>query len=168
MSFRPAAPDDPRAGFTLLEVLVASSVAVVLLVALLRAFGGIWDLNTRVREEAEAMIIARAVLEAAGTRGGLSVRAQEGRAGTYRWGVTIEEAPIGVPPPLPEVAAARLRLAATTAADDDDDDDEDSSGNAGAAKDAQQWQLYRIRIAVVAPSGRRTLLDSVKLGPIAR
>lgn len=163
MSSRPAAPEQgPRAGFTLLEVLVAGAVAVVLLVALLRAFGGIWSLNTRVREEAEAMVLARAVLEAAGTRGGLSVRSQQGRAGNYEWGVNIEEAPVSAPPPLPEVVAARLRLQGTADDDDDDDDDEEKPADAG------QWQLYRIRVAVVAPSGRRTFLESVKLGPVAR
>jgi type II secretory pathway pseudopilin PulG len=163
MSSRPAAPDQgPRAGFTLLEVLVAGTVAVILLVALLRAFGGIWSLNTRVREEAEGMVLARAVLEAAATRGALSVRSQEGRAGNYQWGVNIEEAPVSAPPPLPEVVAARLRAKGTSDDDDEDEDDEDKPADAG------QWQLYRIRVAVVAPSGRRTFLESVKLGPVAR
>jgi type II secretory pathway pseudopilin PulG len=167
MSSRPAAPEQgPRAGFTLLEVLVAGTVAVILLVALLRAFGGIWSLNTRVREEAEAMVLARAVLEAAGTRGGLSVRSQQGRAGNYEWGVNIEEAPVSAPPPLPEVVAARLRLQGT--ADNDDDDKDDDKDDEEKPADAGQWQLYRIRVAVVAPSGRRTFLESVKLGPVAR
>jgi prepilin-type N-terminal cleavage/methylation domain-containing protein len=162
MSSRPAAPEDPRAGFTLIEVLVASAVAVVMLVALLRAFSGIWDLGTRVREEAEGMIVARAVLEAAGTREALSVRAQEGRAGAYRWAVAIEQLPIAAPPPLPEVVAARRRLTATASADEDEDGDEEGGD------DAANWQLYRIRVAVVAPSGRRTLLESLKLGPAPR
>lgn len=167
MSCRPAAPDtDPRAGFTLIEVLVAGTVAAILLVALLRAFGGIWSLNTRVREEAEGMIIARAVLEAATARDTLSTRAQEGRAGTYQWGVSIEEALVGAPPPIPEVVAARLRLAGT--ANDEDDEEDDNSDGEKSAADQTKWQLYRIRVAVVAPSGRRTLLESVKLGPAAR
>jgi type II secretory pathway pseudopilin PulG len=149
-----------EAGFTLIEVIVAGAVAVVLLVALLRAFASIWDLNSRVREDAESMIVARAVLETASTRSALSAKSEQGNAGNYGWGVTIAEAPLNIQ----EVSVPKIKLASPTRTAGEDEDEEEKRDEKAAAK----FQLYRIQVVVRAPSGRRTSLETLRLAPQLR
>jgi type II secretory pathway pseudopilin PulG len=68
-------------GFILVEVLVTAAVAAVLLAALMRAFSSVWGGLGAVREETEAMLVARAVLEASTPRNNLAVLTQEGMSG---------------------------------------------------------------------------------------
>jgi type II secretory pathway pseudopilin PulG len=140
----------------LIESMVAGAVAVILLVALLRAFSSIWDLNARVREDAESMLVARAVLEAATTRQGLSAKSQEGVVGSYGWGVNISDAPVVLAPEPPKLPSLVKKAV-----------DEDENPDDGDSADKQpKFQLYKVQVVVRAPSGRRTFLDTVKLGPI--
>src|SRR5687767_1981715 len=87
---RRAAADRRRdSGFLLIEVLVTVAVASILLVALIRAFGATWSGITGVREEADAMIVARGVLEASTVRSVLAPGTQQGVAGRFAWAVGI-------------------------------------------------------------------------------
>lgn len=164
----PARRDSGNAGFTLIEVMVAATVAVILLAALLRVFGSVWDLNGRIREEAASIVVAQTVMEAATQRTALAAGAQAGRLGDYGWSVTVTE--VTVPPasenPVAQQAAAQKRAPSllsnsqTSRGDDDEQSDED-------AKPAEQWnwRLFRIDVAVLSPLGRRTNLETLRLAP---
>lgn len=138
-------PQRGNAGFVLVEVLVATAVAALIFTALIRSFATTWGNTGRVREEAEAMFIGRAVLQSVGARPTLRMGSQDGTTGVYTWSVAITQPPA---PVLPETGKK------PTNSDDDDDD-----------KESNNWMLYRITIAVTAPSGRKTTLDTFRLGP---
>jgi len=138
---------DARAGYVLVEVLVATAVAALIFTALIRSFATTWSNSGRVREEAEAVFVGRAVLQAVGARTMLRMGSQDGTSGPYAWSVSITE------PPAPIMPDAGKK----PAGDNSDDDDDDG--------DTNRWTLYRITIAVTAPSGRKTTLDTFRLGP---
>jgi prepilin-type N-terminal cleavage/methylation domain-containing protein len=124
-------------GFVLLEVLVAVAVAGVILVALLRSFVGTWwGINT-VREEAEAMLIARSLVNTVAPRNNTTEIAQQGSIGRYRWAVEVKRT---VTPPSPGLAPADPEAATTN-----------------------PWMLYRVAVVVTAPNGRRTTLATNRL-----
>jgi prepilin-type N-terminal cleavage/methylation domain-containing protein len=81
-------------GFVLIEVLVAVGVAAVLLVALLRAFVSTWFGISTVREEAEAMLIARTLITAVTPRENAGELSQQGSIGRYNWTLEVRKAPI--------------------------------------------------------------------------
>jgi Tfp pilus assembly protein PilV len=139
-----------RAGFVLFEVLVATVVAAILLAALMRAFAGVWSGIATIREDVEAAIVARAVVETAATsRSGLAARFQEGMSGSFRWTLAVAAAR--------ELSDPRAALASGMRRE------------AGAPSDAMTglpggWRLYRITAAVYGPGGRRTVLETLRLG----
>jgi prepilin-type N-terminal cleavage/methylation domain-containing protein len=79
-------------GFVLIEVLVAVAVAAVLLVALSRAFVSTWSGISVVREEAEAMLIARTLITAVTPRDNASELSQQGSIGRYNWALEVKKA----------------------------------------------------------------------------
>jgi hypothetical protein len=115
--------DRPKAGFLLVEALVALAITGLLMVVLLRSYSTLWGEAARAREDAEAMLLARSVLEAKTPRLGLVVGGQEGRSGPYAWTISI----------------ARLGL-------------------------VPNWTLFRVRVVVTTPKGRRTVLETDRLG----
>jgi prepilin-type N-terminal cleavage/methylation domain-containing protein len=126
-------------GFVLLEVLVAVAVAGVILVALLRSFVGTWwGINT-VREEAEAMLIARSIVNTVAPRNNTTEVAQQGTIGRYRWAVEVKRT---ITPPPQSLAPADPEAAPAT---------------------ANPWTLYRVAVVVTAPNGRRTTLATNRL-----
>jgi hypothetical protein len=78
----------------MIEVLVAVAVAAVLLVALLRAFVSTWFGITTVREEAEAMLIARTLITAVTPRENASELSQQGSIGRYNWSLEVRKVAI--------------------------------------------------------------------------
>jgi type II secretion system protein I len=78
-------------GFVLIEVLVAVAVAAVLLVALLRAFVSTWFGISTVREEAEAMLIARTLITAVTPRENTGEVSQQGSIGRYNWSLEVKK-----------------------------------------------------------------------------
>jgi prepilin-type N-terminal cleavage/methylation domain-containing protein len=124
-------------GFVLLEVLVAVAVAGVILVALLRSFVGTWwGINT-VREEAEAMLIARSLISTVAPRNNTTEVAQQGSIGRYRWAVEVKRT---ITPPPQSLAPADPEAPITS-----------------------PWTLYRVAVVVTAPNGRRTTLATNRL-----
>lgn len=139
MSSPPAAVDrKSKAGFALIEVLVAVAVAAVILTALLRAFVTTWTGINAVREETEAMLIARSLVSTAAPRDNTVEANQRGDIGRYSWSVAVQKAPTVAPP--------------VTDAD---------------AETAISWTLFRIVVVVRAPSGRSTSLETLRLSRTA-
>jgi prepilin-type N-terminal cleavage/methylation domain-containing protein len=81
-------------GFVLIEVLVAVAVAAVLLVALSRAFVSTWSGISVVREEAEAMLIARTLIASVTPRENAGELSQQGSIGRYNWALEVKKAPM--------------------------------------------------------------------------
>lgn len=139
---------DRRAGFMLLEVLVAAVVAVVLITLLTRISGDNAHRAETIRAMSGAMAVARSVLEEASARDGLAAGERRGQAGAYGWVVVTES--LGEVMPAPALSGA------------------DQEGDAAKNREAQQpkWRLFRVGVAVVAPDGRRTTLEAHRLAPI--
>ena len=89
----PARPSrtDGAGGFILLESLIALTIAGLLLVTLSRSFLSIWQGTAHAREDLQAIMIARSVLEGALPRSGLAPNAC---ASPIRW---------AMPPPTARV-----------------------------------------------------------------
>jgi hypothetical protein len=117
----------------LIEVLVAVGVAAVLLVALLRAFVTTWSGISLVREEAEAMLIARTLISAATPRQNAAEVSQRGTIGRYNWALEVRRVPV-------------IRAAA-----------------APDSENPFPWTLYRAGVTVTAANGRRTSLETSRL-----
>jgi prepilin-type N-terminal cleavage/methylation domain-containing protein len=120
-------------GFVLIEVLVAVAVAAVLLVALSRAFVSTWMGISTVREEAETMLIARALIGSVTPRDNATELSQQGSIGRYNWALEVKKAPMAAP-----AAGAE-------------------------SETPFRWTLYRAGVVVTAPSGRRTSLETSRL-----
>lgn len=134
-----------RTGFVLFEALVALAVAALLLTMLSRSFLSIWQGTAHAREDLQAMMIARTVLEGALPRESLSPGVKTGFAGGYEWRT--------------ETLPASTRPAAVAASAVPDDQQVDLTPASGG-----KWQLYRIIVTVGSPSGRRVLLEAFRLG----
>jgi prepilin-type N-terminal cleavage/methylation domain-containing protein len=87
-----ARPSSKR-GFVLIEVLVAVAVAGILLVIIVRSFVNTWYGISVVREEAEAALIARSLINAVTPRENMREVSQEGNVGRYRWVMEIKKVP---------------------------------------------------------------------------
>ncbi len=168
----------------LLEALVATAVAATLLIVLMRGFSSLWHGIGGVREEAEAMMVARAVLDATAPRLNLAAGAQDGVTGRYAWSVGV------VDTQLRAVISAQPRAAgANTGGDDEDNPRRPASAPApqrfgtagqpgqpnqqgqqgqGEPQQSEPWALFKISVAVRAPSGRSTVLETYRLSRPAR
>jgi hypothetical protein len=121
----------------LIEVLVALGVAAVILVALLRSFVTTWHGINTVREEAEAILIARSLVSAVTPRDNTSEVSQRGTIGRYSWALEVKRT-VTTPPP------------SITQADQQ-------------SETPFSWTLYRVAVVVTAPNGRRTTLATNRL-----
>jgi hypothetical protein len=183
-------PDERRrsAGFVLVEVLVTAAVAAVLLAAVMRAYSSLWSGIGAVREETEAMLVARAVIEASTPRTNLVPLTQEGMTGRYAWSIAIADTGIVATPgqqtnpfdqqqqqPRPgQVApmgqAGLLGAGMQTGSGSQPGDERNNpDGQPEGGPRELPWTLFRIAVAVRAPSGRRTSLETYRLSrPEAR
>ena len=164
-------------GFVLIEVLVTAAVAAVLLAALARAFSSVWGGIGAVREETEAMLVARAVIEASTPRNNLGPLTQEGTSGRYAWTIAIASTGLqaGAPNQQTQPQPDRRNAASQPAADRRRNPDPNPNPNPNAREQEAgeisetPWTLFRIAVAVRAPSGRRTTLETLRLSrPTAR
>lgn len=164
-------PDEcrQRQGFVLVEVLVTAAIAAVLLAALMRAFSSVWGGIGAVREETEAMLVARAVIEASTPRSNLAPLTQEGVSGRYAWSVSVadtglQSAPSGEARQQPTLlrAPGEREVNAAEQLDGSNEESEEESRE-------PPWTLFRIAVSVRAPSGRRTDIETFRLSrPAAR
>jgi hypothetical protein len=163
-------------GFMLVEVLVTAAVAAVLLAALMRAFSSVWGGIGAVREETEAMLVARAVLEASTPRINVVPLTQEGMAGRYAWAISIVNT--GVQTVAPAAGAqqqqpgqqsqmqspgqqSQMQTGATSTLERDQGSNADEQDREDSRE--TPWSLFRITVAVRAPSGRSTTLETYRL-----
>jgi hypothetical protein len=182
-------PDKRRqsAGFVLVEVLVTAAVAAVLLAAVMRAYSSLWSGIGAVREETEAMLVARAVIEASTPRLNLVPLTQEGMTGRYAWSIAIADTGIVATPgqqtnPFDQQQQQRPgQIAAmgqagllgtgtqTGSGTQPGDERNNPDGQSDSGPQELPWRLFRIAVAVRAPSGRRTSLETYRLSrPEAR
>jgi prepilin-type N-terminal cleavage/methylation domain-containing protein len=77
-------------GFTLLEVMIAVSIAAVGIVALLELFGGSMHLARAATEQTRAIVVASSVMDQALWRAELPERDYEGDEGDYHWTMSIK------------------------------------------------------------------------------
>lgn len=140
MSSRQTAADKrSTGGFVLIEVLVAVAVAAIIMAVLIRGFATTWSGIGAVREEAEAMLLARAMLDHEPLSRKLTPGVKTGSIGRYTWSVTTAKAPVVAP-----------------------------VKNPGEEQPVSPWSLYRVVVVMSAPSGRSTTLETFQLAQTPR
>jgi prepilin-type N-terminal cleavage/methylation domain-containing protein len=140
-----------RAGFVLIEVLVAVGIAAVLMAALMRAFVNTWSGINVVREEAEGTLLARSMLDETLLRGQFQPGTQEGTLGRYAWTiVTTMQTVTTVAPAQPQ------------SKNNDDNNDTTANARPGTAT------IYHVAVVLRGPGGRSNRLDAFKIGQTAQ
>ena len=166
-------------GFMMIEALVAIAVAAVLLAVLMQGFSSVWRGIGHVREETEAMLVARAVIEATAPRLNLAPGAHEGVTGRYAWTVNvldtqrqmIAEAPSQQSQPASgsgsggssQTQQRPQPTGSGTQTQGRENEKEQDEEQKGTTNEGGPWTLYRIAVAVRAPSGRSTILETYRL-----
>lgn len=176
-SHRKSGEPSAKRGFVLIEVLVAASVAAILLAAVMRIFASTWSGISTVREEATAMLVLRNVIDASAPRTNLTAGTQQGVSGRYAWRVIVTNAN-----PQPEAGNAPI-LASTGPSFSNGTNGSNGNNNTNGANGASDpnnpnggkpadtgppWNLFRIDVVVQAPNGRRTLLETYRLSRAAQ
>ena len=156
-----------RAGFTLVEVLVALVVAGLFLGVLGRAFADAWGATRTPQETVSAMMIARAVAQ--GDASGAFPQAGKINGYSFRRStdpVEIETRPSSLAPaPAADSAAVASAPGMPVPVDTMPGVSDVGPANAGSAAVPGPRQLRRIAIVVTAPSGRRASLETIRLDP---
>lgn len=162
-----------RAGFTLIEVLVAVVVAIVLGGALARFFGGVRVEAQRSEDRLGAWTVARAVLADVPSGEGLAPGSASGTAGAYSWRRVVTSAGdfgiAGLAAAAPDGISLDGPLSASTASGTTDDGASAASGSDETAADEPtvQWLPYRVLVEVTGARGGSARLETVRLGRIA-
>lgn len=139
-----------RAGFTLIEVLVAVTVAIILGGALVRFFGDVRARSTRSEDTLAAWTVARAILEQTTAKPGLTATTAVGAAGRYGW--RLEITPIGeITPPARDPAV------------EGGSTEENRQGGLFSAATAVTWTAFRVRVVVEGPRGGAARLETVQV-----
>ena len=141
LSRRPGAEKKSTSGFVLIEVLVAVAVAAILMAVLLRSFTTTWYGINSVREQAEAMLLARNLLVESDLRGGLVAGVRSGKLRRYSWTMTVSKAPVVAHP----TQKSRGRQKGKTL----------------------PWTLYRVDLSMGTPSGGSISLETYRIGKAA-
>lgn len=157
---RSAANQSPRSarGFVLLEVLVAVGVAAIIMTALLRSFTSTWAGINAVREDAESMLLARALL-ADGSSTKIAAGSQNGTVGRYAWNMTAVVVPVAPPPPSPSQQQQQQQQPGQP--------QQPQQANGDDQQQPNPFGLYRITLVITAPSGRSSSLETYRIGPAA-
>ena len=129
-----------KAGFALLEVLVAVGISAVLMAVLIRAFVNTWSGISIVREEAEGTLLARSMLDETLMRGQLSPGSQDGTLGRYAWTIATSAQNVTAPPGA-------------------NDEGKNTPGTS---------TLFHVVVTLRGPSGRSNRLDAFKIGQPAQ
>ena len=156
------------AGFSLAEVLVALAIAAMMTAVLVRFIAGTRVHAARVSEALEMGAVADTLLSRVTSGRDLRPGRTDGRAGSFAWRIDIQ--PIAFRP-IPR----RLQKRQQSVADADAPRDAKTRAagkpmNADAEESqsrtpAGNWFAYRVSVAVEAPSGRKHVADSVRVGP---
>ncbi|HVZ52880.1 MAG TPA: type II secretion system protein [Pseudolabrys sp.] len=147
-------------GFVLLEVLVAVGVAAIIMTALLRSFTSTWAGINAVREEAESMLLARALLADGSSTAKIAAGTQNGTVGRYAWSLTAVAVPIAPPPPPQKQAQQPPQQ-------QPGDPQPPQQANGEDQQQPNPFGLYRITLVVTTPSGRSSSLETYRIGPAA-
>jgi general secretion pathway protein I len=155
-----------RAGFSLVEALVALAIAAALTAVLTRLIVTTRAGAARVGELTEMAALGDTLMARVASSQGLRPGRTGGRRGTFAWYIDIA--------PVPFTALARRisekRPSAPVAA-------EQASGPAKAAAafgggdprpslpSQAKWAAYRVAVVVQAPSGRTYAVDTIRIGP---
>jgi hypothetical protein len=155
-----------RAGFVLLEVLVAVGVAAALMAVLIRSFSQTWSRIGMVREEAEGAMIGRSMLADAAMPGRLSPGTQEGVVGRYAWKITTVMQQLQPPPQKKKQQPQQQQQqqdpqGSQSGNQVDPDQDQGADNKPARPPDA----LYHVVIVLKGPSGRSNRLDTFALAP---
>jgi prepilin-type N-terminal cleavage/methylation domain-containing protein len=156
-----------RAGFSLIEVLVAIVIAALMVVTLSRALTTAWSGARAPGDVLGAVTVARDILAGMRAQPNAVPVPGAGRIGPYRYEVTTGPATLdtmGSPfPPAPGDAAS----ASTPQAGAPPPDGQKTGNGQPAGRDAGKAPPIPLRIVVVvtAPSGRSVRLETVKLVP---
>jgi prepilin-type N-terminal cleavage/methylation domain-containing protein len=129
-----------RAGFTLIEVMVALIVAVVLGAGLVRFFAGVRHDAFRLREDLDAWVVARAVLDSVPSGAAVSPGTTVGATGAFSW--RLEAVPMG-----------QLSMPVAPV---------EGEGE-GEAPDAPQPLAMRLSVDVTGPRSGTARLETIRL-----
>lgn len=165
---RTAADPRPRnaRGFVLLEVLVAIGVAAIVMAALLRSFTSTWAGINAVREEAESMLLARALLATGSSTATITAGTQSGTAGRYAWSLTAVVVPVALPP-APKQSQQPGQPQQQTGGGRSQQPGQPQQQTGGDRSQPSPFALYRVHLVVTTPSGRSNSLDTFRIGPAA-
>jgi prepilin-type N-terminal cleavage/methylation domain-containing protein len=156
------------AGFSLVEVLVALAIAAMMTVMLVRFVGGTRVSAARISEALEMATMAETLLARVASGQDVHPGRTVGRAGAFLWRIEIQPITFTATARRTHERAAResaetgAEKATTRSAGKAMKADAESSGRAGAA--LNNWITYRVAVAVEAPSGRKHVADTVRVG----
>jgi prepilin-type N-terminal cleavage/methylation domain-containing protein len=149
---------NPRAGFTLAEVLVALVVAAMLAAVLTRYVAGTRLNAAQVRERVELWTLTQSLLD--GLPSASIPRSTSGRSGDYSW--RVEVAPVEIDAvariKAPTPPAAPLNMPTNLSSWLADDPTPNAATPAVVA-----WVPYRVTVRVGAPSGRQYAADTIRI-----
>ena len=142
------------AGFSLVEVLVALAVAAMMTGILVKFVAGTRSNSARVGEALDMATMAETLLARTLSNHALQPGRTTGRTGPFRWRIEVQ--------PTPFTAVARKMHTPAGAGTTKPEPDKSSRESI-----ATPWVAYRIAVAIEAPSGRKHVADTVKIGPPA-
>lgn len=152
---------DPRAGFTLIEILVALVVLAVVMVA---AQNGVVAARLgldRAQSTVAAEAVARSILETELDRLAFAPGVQSGVTDGLDWTVTAEPVVLPLPPaPPPKTEIRTAAREASPAAEAGGAAEGDGDGDKGPAS---KWRTLRVRIAVANGRGRPLTVETIHL-----
>jgi prepilin-type N-terminal cleavage/methylation domain-containing protein len=156
------------AGFSLAEVLVALAIAALLTAMLVRFVVGTRANAGRIGETLEMATVAETLLARAVSAPSLHPGRTDGRVGSLRWRMEVHPIPFAAVASRvherPAPASARVGGAKVRAEPAGKPMEGDEGGSERAAP-KRTWTTYRVAVAVEAPSGRKHVADTIKVGP---
>lgn len=161
MHARPAAADAPRgsprrdAGFSLLETLVALTVAAVLSIALVRFAAGVRQIGRQADQHMTVAALLARLTAALPAAADLSAFSRRGRQDGLDW--RISAVPVPEEPGASPVAAAPATRDPAGSGDNADQ----------AASQPPSWRLYRVTLEIRRGSDLLDVAETVRLGRAA-
>jgi type II secretory pathway pseudopilin PulG len=167
------------AGFSLGEVLVALAIAAMMTAMLTRFYAGTRANAAKVGEILEVTTLGETLLTRVASSQNLKAGRTDGRTGVFAW--RIDVTPVAF-----AAVARRVNEKRKPATAEDDKDGKNKSGMlstmslstmsastsfgaasapAPAATPKVEWVSYRVAVSIVAPSGRRHAVDTIRIGP---
>jgi prepilin-type N-terminal cleavage/methylation domain-containing protein len=161
------------AGFSLVEVLVALTIAVLLTAVLTRVISNTRMNASKIRELVQMMTLSDSVLEKVSRQ---SPETTSGRSGPLAWHIQVSPMAmsavahiVNIKTPTADQSVAKASgatLPAMSAPDTESSDNGPASanGSASAPKDPVQWIPLHVTIVVESSSGRKYVTDTASIG----